>query len=634
MRFLRTLVSLLVALVCVGVSAATYVVPSDEALIGRTDSIVIARALHSHVEESGERGIETVTEFAVEEVLKGQASLGDGIRVRSPGGTIETKKNETKAKMVPGAPRFVDGDRVLLFVKKIGADDYATTDLGLGLFGFATDDAGHRVLIRGDTEIRGWNPDGSVHHEPRREADRFLEFVRDVVRNRPAANDYTIRANPLVSDSRSITQTHLKSAPLSTLTVTQYTFATTTENSQGCRWKTFPAAVNWNRGNTEINAGNGGSDLINAAFASWNGEPSSNVNYVLASTNANTNGINDVKDGVNNVVFEKDLTASGISAYSCSAGGVLGMGGVNLAVTDATNIVNGEVFYKSTEGDVSMNQGTGPCLPGGTGQLSIGNYLSAMTHEFGHTLGFRHSDLSRDNSQACANLGSYDCSSSAIMNHLLIPGLAGALTAWDQRAVEALYPAPAAPVNAVATAVTATSVSVTWTAVTGAMSYTVYRSANNSTYSNVGTAVTNSFVDSTASAGTAYLYEVTATLWGVESATSNRDLATTVIFTDPALNAQSTPIKAVHITELRTAVDAVRRLANGGVANNFDYTDPVITPQSTPVNAIHVIELRSALDAARATLGLSPLSYTDPTIVPLSTLVKPVHFVELRNGVQ
>jgi hypothetical protein len=266
--------------------------------------------------------------------------------------------------------------------------------------------------------------------------------------------------------------------------------------------------------------------------------------------------------------------------------------------------------------------------------LAIGNYLSAMTHEFGHTLGFRHSDLSRDNSQACTNSGSYDCSSSAIMNHLLIVGLAGALTAWDQRAVEALYPAPAAPAGAVATAVTAISVSVTWTAVTGAMSYTVYRSANNSTYSNVGTAATNSFIDSTASAGTAYLYEVTATLWGVESAASNRDLATTVIFTDPALNTQSTPIKAAHITELRTAVDAVRRLANGGVTNNFNYTDPVITAQSTPVSAIHVIELRSALDAARSTLGLSVLSYTDRTIVPLSTIAQAVHFMELRNGVQ
>lgn len=634
MRVLRIFVSFAVALACVSVRAATYVVPTDRAMVDRTDAIVIARALHSHVEDSGERGIETVTEFAVEEVIKGPASLADGMRVRSPGGVIETEHNQRRAKLVPGAPRFLDGERMLLFVRKIGSDDYATTDLGLGSFGFASDDAGHRVLIRADTEINGWNPDGSVHHEPRREADRFLRFLRDVVDQRPASGDYTIAANPLVGDGRSIDQSRPRTKSLAALTATQYSFATSAgvENSQGFRWKTFPAAVNWNRGNAEVNATNGGSDLINAAFASWNGEPSSNVNYVLASTNANTNGINDPKDGVNNVVFEKDMTSRGVAAFSCTTGGVLGTGGITLAITDLTNIVNGEVFYKAMEADVSMNQGLGACLPGGTGQLSVANYLTAMTHEFGHTLGFRHSDLSRDNSQPCSNFASYDCSSSALMNHLLIPGLGGALTAWDTRGVEALYPAPAAPANVVATAASATSVNVAWTAVPGAMSYTIYRSANNSTYSNVGSAATNSFSDSGAFASTAYIYRVTATLWGVESPFSSGDLATTVVFTDPALFAQF--VKAAHVTELRTAVDAVRKLANGGAANDFNYTDAVIAAQSTPVNAIDVIELRTALDAARSTLGLSALVYTDPTISAGSTPIRAAHFMELRAGVQ
>jgi len=356
MRIFRILVCLVVALVCVSVRAATYVVPTDEAMIGRTDAIVIARALHSHVEESAERGIETVTEFAVEEVLKGPASLGDGIRVRSAGGKIDTA-----VKIVPGAPRFVDGDRVLLFVKKTGPDIYATADFGLGLFGFGTDDGGHRVLVR--SEIHGWNPDGSIHDEQRRDADRFIAFIGNVVNRRPASNDYTTKANPLLTDSR-----RMKTS-MSVPTAMQYTMASTAvESSQGSRWKTFPVAVNWNRGNTEVNTTNGGSDLINTAFATWNGEPGSNVNYVLTTANPNTNGINDTRDSVNNVVFEKDLNPYGVVAYSCSSGGVLGMGGINLAVTDATNIDNGEVFYKVTESDVSMNQGTGPCLPGGSGQ--------------------------------------------------------------------------------------------------------------------------------------------------------------------------------------------------------------------------------------------------------------------------
>ena len=117
-------------------------------------------------------------------------------------------------------------------------------------------------------------------------------------------------------------------------------------------------------------------------------------------------------------------------------------------------------------------------------------------------------------------------------------------------------------------------------------------------------------------------------MWGVVSALSNKDLATTVVFTDPALIAQVTPVKAAHFTELRTAVDAVRKLANGGVANNFSYTDPVITAQSTPVMAIDVTELRSALDAARSTLGLPALSYT------AGSTILAVQITELRSGVQ
>ncbi|MGZ4808496.1 MAG: hypothetical protein ACXV7D_04130 [Thermoanaerobaculia bacterium] len=39
------------------------------------------------------------------------------------------------------------------------------------------------------------------------------------------------------------------------------------------------------------------------------------------------------------------------------------------------------------------------------------------------------------------------------------------------------------------------------------------------------------------------------------------DLATTVIFTDSSLVAGTTVVKSVHVTELRTAANAVRQLA-------------------------------------------------------------------------
>jgi hypothetical protein len=628
-----------VVLSSVGVRAATYVVPKDEALIARSDAIVIARALHSHVQESTEGVIETVTVFAVEEVLKGDPLLQNGIRVRVPGGMVEKKKGEKRISVVPGAPRFVDGERVLLLLKQIGRDDFATTDFGLGSFAFATDDVGNRVVVRNETEIIGWDLDGSVHKEPRRDADRFLGYIRDVVNHRPMSDDYTIKANPLVGDSRSIMSTSLHPRPLSGFTVTQYTLTGGGETDQGFRWKTFPTAVNFNRGNSEPNVGNSGSDAINTAFSAWNGDTNSNVNYVLATTVSNTTGIQETPDGVNNIVFEKNLNFIGVSAFSCSMGGVVGVGGITTGNSDPTNMVNGETFFANAEVDVSMNQGVGNCLPGGGGSPTypIGDFNSALTHEVGHTLGFRHSNQSRDGTQPCTNFPSYDCEmTTAIMKSVIPNGLAATLQPWDQRAVDALYPAPPAPTNVLATATSTTSVQVAWTAAAGAATYEVSRSSNNSTFTPVCGNPTpacpsgSPFTDSSAVANHAYIYKVRSVDAGSHKSTfSNGDLATTVIFTDDPLVATTTIVKAVHLTELRTAIDAVRTLAGLGGGT---YSD--LSPAGVVVKKTHIDEMRAALDPARSTLSLSPLTYTDTTITLNTTIVKAAHFQELRNGVK
>ena len=93
----------------------------------------------------------------------------------------------------------------------------------------------------------------------------------------------------------------------------------------------------------------------------------------------------------------------------------------------------------------------------------------------------------------------------------------------------------------------------------------------------------------------------------------------------------STAVKAAHVSELRTAVVAVRGLAGlpGG-----SYTDPTLIPGATPVNAAHVTDLRAALDAARTLLSLSTVTCTRPSIVAGTTTIAVVDIDELRNGVR
>jgi len=103
----------------------------------------------------------------------------------------------------------------------------------------------------------------------------------------------------------------------------------------------------------------------------------------------------------------------------------------------------------------------------------------------------------------------------------------------------------------------------------------------------------------------------------------------TTTFTDNPLVARTTVVKAVHITELRTAVNAART-RNGLAATAW--TDPTLTPGTTVIKAVHITELRAALNAVYTKLGRTLPSYTDPTLTA-GTTSKAAHVQELRNAV-
>jgi fibronectin type 3 domain-containing protein len=68
-----------------------------------------------------------------------------------------------------------------------------------------------------------------------------------------------------------------------------------------------------------------------------------------------------------------------------------------------------------------------------------------------------------------------------------------------------------APTNIAATAVSSSSIAVSWDAVSGAVSYSVYRSSTvTGTYTLLGSTASNSFTDTGLSNLTTYFYKVTA----------------------------------------------------------------------------------------------------------------------------
>lgn len=100
-------------------------------------------------------------------------------------------------------------------------------------------------------------------------------------------------------------------------------------------------------------------------------------------------------------------------------------------------------------------------------------------------------------------------------------------------------------------------------------------------------------------------------------------------FTDDPLVARVTRIKAVHITQLRTRINAIR-VARG--LGNFSWTDPTLTSRSARVKAVHVTELRTALAQAYAAASLPAPTYTDSSLT--AKRVKTAHIMELRNAVR
>jgi len=182
---------------------------------------------------------------------------------------------------------------------------------------------------------------------------------------------------------------------------------------------------------------------------------------------------------------------------------------------------------------------------------------------------------------------------------------------------------PIAPAGFVATATASTTVELSWTAVTGATGYQIDRVAIGGLIQ-ISVLPSNSFSDTSASPNEAYLYRLRAVNETGVSANSS-DLATTVMFTN-VLPVAGMVIKAVDLSELRTAVDAVVSLS-GSTAT---FTGPA-TPGTT-ISALNVTELRSQLQSARAALGLSTSGYTDAALA--GVIVKAIHFRELRLGVQ
>ena len=190
------------------------------------------------------------------------------------------------------------------------------------------------------------------------------------------------------------------------------------------------------------------------------------------------------------------------------------------------------------------------------------------------------------------------------------------------------------------------------------VTYAVYRTKR-ATVERLASGLTGlAYTDTSVASGVTYTYQVAAEVSGGEATRSGvvtptgavtslapqaasgtplvafgssaRMEASRVAFTDDPLVPGVTPVRAVHLVELRFRIDALRmRLGLPG----FGWTDATIVPGVTPTRAVHLTELRGALAAAYAAAGRLAPAYTDAAVTPGVTAMRSAHLQELRAAV-
>lgn len=401
-RILLTLVILLVF--SAAAHAAVFVVPPDEKMISDADAIVLGRVLPDTFGSFALNGdIVTHTKIEPETVLKGTISASSTVEVRDLGGVVGSK-----AMGVSGGVGYLPGERVLVFLVKDSEGYWTTYGMVLGKMISRTQADGRKVLSRAmGSSVIGFSLDGTtLHVEQPRDERAFLAFIRNATRE-PGEHDVTgpFRGGErddsyfVVSGSSSATITdsvdHFEVGTNSHYPPSAYTSGT-------FRWDDFDKGSSVTYYASGSQPGYDSTGAAQRALAAWTNDPSSNVRLVYGGTR--TNGF--VSDGVNAIVFNNstDVPAGAIGFAKWYA--------------DATHTYKGETFYSISEGDVVIKAGI---------SVSAKVFDEAVTHEVGHTLGFRHSDQGTPSSTA------------AVMRSVVTGTYGAALGPWDIDAVSHVY---------------------------------------------------------------------------------------------------------------------------------------------------------------------------------------------------
>ena len=486
--------------------ATSFVVPTDDEMVAKSQAIVIGTVEGSYVQEV-DNTIETVYELRVERSIKGNARASELLRIVSPGGVLE----DDRGLIVPSSAHFEQGDHVLLFLTR-NKERWTATDMTLGKFRFVVSTAGERLLVRDMEDVVGWDHAGRVHHEKVRREEGFLKYIDDRAHGRKAAANYEVDASEVTIAPDRTAQIAVNQAPFPAATYTDWV------NNQPTRWPNMAAGIPvWKRSDQNIpGAADGGVQMIQNGLAAWNNDCASLINYSYAGQRATASANH---DGFNMVEYNDP---QGRVSGSWTGSGTVAITFISFA---GEHTFNGQTWLSITGADVVFQDGYSATNP---------SFFSAMTHELGHGIGWRHSNQDYATGGAC-NSAVEECTSAAIMNSSVSQNFQ-TLQPWDVHAAESVYPGGTCGGTCTAPAITSgpssttissgqsATLSVTATG-TAPLSYQWYVGTSGNTGSPISGATGSSVTVSPAST-TAYWVRVTNACGTANSATATVTVTT------------------------------------------------------------------------------------------------------------
>jgi hypothetical protein len=353
--------------------ATTAIVPSDDTLIIEARAIVRGKVTWVESALDSNNRIFTYVTLKVQEVLKGQIAERK-IVIKEPGGEVGNRGT-----LVYGTPRFVRGDRVLVYLDTWDDGSLRVHQMFLGRFAVIQDPQSGRLIVTRNVPDLGVSVIGESKSGPitnKADLGKYTEMVRTrLTANWGRAREFESEVYgriPILSrpveykpsnDGNDVSpQFHLWNPPIRWFQP---------DNGQPVVFKTNPDGAP----NSQSVA-----DAV-AAMNAWSTVPGCSLQVVDGGLTEGCGLF--LTDGENTISFNNcDGYFHGTG--NCSSG-ILAVASIASYDTSQTRTVNGVSFYKALESNISFNPYSA---------CNFGDHCNVQeitTHEMGHALGLHHS---------------------------------------------------------------------------------------------------------------------------------------------------------------------------------------------------------------------------------------------------